>query len=177
MSGPPDGAPDAGPIEERSLFPQPASMRWPYRVAALAVLALGAFVAVNALGLRYYTSIGPGPGFFPFWLGLALCLLAAAMFAGTFVGRQDPVKGPFFASAGGYLRLGAVLLCLLAATLLFNWLGFCLTMFAVHLFLLYVVGRNRLALSLVLALIGSFGVYYVFTHWLTVQLPAGLLGV
>jgi putative tricarboxylic transport membrane protein len=162
---------------ERSLFPDPQSMRWPYRVAGVMILGLGVFVTVNALGLRYYTSIGPGPGFFPFWLGVVLCGLAVAMLAGTLAGRQEPVKGPFFASAMGYGRVGAVVLCLLAATLLLNRLGFCLAMLAIDFFLLRIVGRHGLILSLVLALIGSFGVYFVFTHWLTVPLPPGLLGI
>jgi putative tricarboxylic transport membrane protein len=173
-----DGLADL-PVEQlaKPVFPQPKTMRWPYRIAGVALLALGIFVGITAIKLRYYTSIGPGPGFFPFWLGIVLCILAVAMLAGTLIGKQEAPKGEFFASVAGYARVGSVIACLLAATFLLNWLGFCLTMLAIHFFLLYVVGRNRLVFSVIAALIGSFGIYYVFVHWLTVQLPPGILGI
>ena len=61
-------------------------------------------------------------------------------------------------------------LCVLAATL--EILGYQLAMFLFVLFHLLVLGRRRLLLSLVLALVCSVGVFVVFTRFLTVPLPA-----
>jgi len=43
-----------------------------------------------------------------------------------------------------------------------------------YLFLLCTLGRQNLIVTVVVALAGSFGVYYLFVRWLAVPLPAGL---
>jgi len=61
-------------------------------------------------------------------------------------------------------------LCVLAATL--EVLGYQLAMLLFLLFHLRVLGRRRLLLSLVIAFVGSIGVFVVFTRILSVPLPA-----
>ena len=82
----------------------------------------------------------------------------------------------FFADLGGYLRMGAVVLSLLLGALLLERIGFRITMFALYLFLLLTLGKNNLIVSLLVAMAGSFGVYFVFTQWLNVPLPVGAFG-
>ena len=54
-------------------------------VAALCFLALSVFVIWTSWSMEYYTTMGPGAGFFPFWLGVAMagfsliCLVQASM--------------------------------------------------------------------------------------------------
>ena len=148
-----------------------------YQIAGLALLLLAAFVIVGALQLRYYTSLGPGPGFFSFWLGIVLALLAIAMIVEATLEAPAETPSDFFPDRFGYLRMGAIVLSLLAVTLLLERLGFCLTMFAVYLVLLRALGRHSLTVTVPCALIGSFGVYYVFVKLLNVPLPAGILGL
>jgi hypothetical protein len=64
-----------------------------------------------------------------------------------------------------------------ATTVFLERLGFCLTMLAVYLFLLRALGRQGLIVTALVALAGSFGVYYLFVHWLQVPLPTGILGL
>jgi hypothetical protein len=45
-------------------------------IAALFMLLYGMVIFVQALLLKYYTSYGPGPGFFPVWISGLLILLA-----------------------------------------------------------------------------------------------------
>jgi putative tricarboxylic transport membrane protein len=45
-------------------------------IAALCMLLYGIVILVQALSLKYYTSYGPGPGFFPVWISGLLILLA-----------------------------------------------------------------------------------------------------
>ena len=73
--------------------------------------------------------------------------------------------------------MGGVILSLVVAALLIERLGFTLTMLAIFLFLFRVLGGYSLVITVVSALIGSFGIYHVFHHWLHVTLPAGLLGL
>ena len=55
-------------------------------------------------------------------------------------------------------------------------LGFRLTMLAMYLLVLYGLGRRDLLLSPLIALLGSFGAFHVFTQWLAVPLPTGIFG-
>ena len=152
------------------------SMRRAYQISASLLLGFAVYVGVESLDLRYYTSLGPGPGFFSFWLSLILGLLALVMLAQASFGRPEPMPEGFFADRAGYLRMGALVLALLASALALERIGFRITMFALYLFLLSTLGGHRLITILVLASAGSFGVYFVFTRWLSVPLPTGMFG-
>jgi putative tricarboxylic transport membrane protein len=147
-----------------------------YQIAGLALLALAAAVVYGALQLRYYTSLGPGPGFFSFWIGIVLGLLAIIMIAQTL--REAPEKLPwdFVPDRTGWLRIGTVFLALLFATLGLERLGYCLTMFAVFVLLLRSLGSYGWLPTMAAAAVASFGTYYIFVKWLSVPLPAGILG-
>lgn len=153
------------------------SMRRPYQITGVIFLLLAAFVAYEALRLRYYTPLGPGPGFFSFWLALILGALALAMFSEATAWSAEPMPADFFADRVGYLRMGAVVLALIGTTALLNPLGFRLTMFGVNMFLLYVLGRQGLLLTILVAVAGSFGVFHLFDRWLMVPLPVGVFGL
>ena len=153
------------------------TMRRAYQITGTVLLLLAAFVAVESLKLRYYTSLGPGPGFFPFWLAVILGALAVGMLLQATLGHAEPMPADFFARRTGYLKMGAVVLALVGTTVLLEPLGFCLTMLAVYLFLLYTLGRQNLILTALVSLGGSFGVYYLFVRWLQVALPTGLFGL
>ncbi len=152
-------------------------MKHPYQITSLVLLAVSLFVAWQSLKLRYYTPLGPGPGFFPLWLSLLLALLAAMMFRRATRGRPETMPDDFFADRRGYLRIGAVLTALVGVIVLLERLGFCLVMLGFYVFLLTFLGRQRPVVTAVIALVGSLGVYYVFVHWLAVPLPSGLFGI
>ena len=152
-------------------------MKRPYQITSLVLLGISLFVALESMRLRYYTPLGPGPGFFPLWLSILLVLLAAMMFWQATFGTPEAMPDDFFANHRGYLRIGAVLAALVGAIVLLERLGFCLVMLGFYLFLLTFLGRQHPAVTAVIALAGSLGVYYVFVHWLAVPLPNGLFGV
>ncbi len=152
------------------------TMRRAYQITGILVLLLAVFVAVESLSLRYYTPLGPGPGFFAFWLALILAGLAAIVVLQATFGRPEPMPDDFFSDRTGYLRIGAVVLALVATIYSFEPVGFPLTMFGVCAFLLYALGRQRVVVTLVVSLACSVGVYYVFDHWLRVPLPRGVFG-
>ena len=153
------------------------TMRRPYQITGAVLLLLAVWIAVESLQLRYYTSLGPGPGFFSFWLAVILGVLAVIMLVQTALGQTEPAPADFFAGRTGYLRMGAVVLALAGTTALLEPLGFRITMLAVYLFLLCAFGRRSLIVTALVALAGSFGVYHVFVHWLNVPLPIGAFGL
>ena len=152
-------------------------MRRPYQIAGAVVLCIAAFVARESLDLRYYTPLGPGPGFFPLWLSILLAILAIAMFWQATFGKADAMPDDFFADRKGYLRMGAVVAALVGVIALMEPIGYCLVMLGFYVYLLSALGRQHPVVTVLVALAGSLGVYYAFVHWLGVSLPIGLFGV
>ena len=72
---------DRGVSDEdwQGAWARPVSARLAELVAALVLLAIGAFLAWDSLNLPFGRIGAPGPGFFPFFLGLILALLALGL--------------------------------------------------------------------------------------------------
>lgn len=148
----------------------------PMVVAAL-VVAIGAAAFIGSRSLGYWDDLGPGPGFFPLWLGVLLVLLGLIWFCQELRARlrpelasepaTDEEETPDYSLPTVLAIL--VSLCVLAACL--EPIGYQVSMLVFLLFHLLVVGRRGLLQSLVIAVIGSFGVFYAFTRLLTVPLP------
>jgi putative tricarboxylic transport membrane protein len=137
--------------------------------AAVAVLLLVfAFFAFESLRLSLRDALGPGPGFFPFWLSVVGGLLAVVLLMQVARGRVE------FESQTLNFELRPVALVLgglIVATALLEALGFRMAMLLLLVYLLVALGvRNWIAIAL-FALAGSFGVFHVFTGLLKVQLP------
>jgi putative tricarboxylic transport membrane protein len=150
-----------------------ATMKRPYQVTATVLLVLSALVGIESLKLKYYTPLGPGPGFFPFWLSLGLAALAVAMFCQATFRPAEPRPEGFRGSRLGYLRALAMCAAWAWAVAMLERLGFRLTMAVFFPFLLLALGRVRWHLVVAVSLIGSLAVYYVFTQALSVPLPIG----
>jgi hypothetical protein len=69
--------PGAAMLSEAHTRPQ--TMRRALQIAAAAIVLAGLLVIREAVALNLYTAMGPGPGFFPLCLAIALIALAAAM--------------------------------------------------------------------------------------------------
>jgi putative tricarboxylic transport membrane protein len=144
------------------------------------ICLIGFFGLALFLSLEYPLSdeLGPGPGFFPFWLSVAGLVLCVALLLQAYRGADGADAWPgILPDKGAAWRLVYVLVALAAAALLLEPLGFRLTMLLFIAGLLLALGaRSRLAIGLV-AVIGSFGVFHVFYYWLQVPLPIGSFGI
>ena len=47
--------------------------------SAIALAAFGLYVTIEAARFSYLTEDGPGPGFLPLWLGIAICSLSLCL--------------------------------------------------------------------------------------------------
>jgi len=150
-------------------------MRRVCQVAGLCFFAVALFVVWKSLSMKYYSSFGPGPGFFPFWLGTLLAALSVAWVAQITFRQAEPMKEGFIPNRAGKLSIVAVLVALVLVTWLMEIIGFRLTMLGFQLFLLVVLGRQNKVVAVLIALAGSFGVFYAFEHWLGIRLPYATL--
>jgi len=150
--------------------------RW-YQIAALSFIFLGIFIVWESRILKYYTSLGPGAGFLPFWVGVALTILSCVWLVQESFRPASNLSEGFLPNRAGGIQVLSILSALVLCVVLLAPLGFSLTMFGFLIFFLFILGRQKLAVTLVIALSGSFGVQYVFEHWLGVSLPKSSLAV
>lgn len=155
-------------------------MKRPYQITSLVFIVFSAFIAREALELKYYTALGPGPGFFPFWLSLIMIALASFMFYHATWGKSDPMPADFFASRIGYLKGLAVIVSIVFVTQAMEELGFRLTMAVFFVWLLFTLGRQKgitgIASMAFVTFVGSFGAFWLFNDMLKVPLPQGMFG-
>jgi putative tricarboxylic transport membrane protein len=158
------------PVQCREAFRpgggMPQTRGWQAALACL--LAMFAFFALESLALSLRDALGPGPGFFPFWLSLIGAALVLFLFLQLARGQVA------FETAMLKFELRSVALVLgglVVATALLEAAGFRLAMIVLLPYLLVVLGaRNWLAIGLFSAA-GSFGVYHLFSGALKVPLP------
>ena len=128
-------------------------------------------------------ALGPGPGFFPFWLSLIGVALSIALIART---RRNPAAHAPAALTGGdsVLPRGAALrqiLIILGAlagvALLLETLGFRLVMAVFCLLVLPALGARNWLVIAIFAAAASIGVNAVFSDLLKVPLPVGVFEI
>jgi putative tricarboxylic transport membrane protein len=145
------------------------------RFAGAALLALGTAFAAGALKqFDYWGENGPGPAFLPFWLGLAMALLALALLVGA-LREKDPGEA-WFPRGEGLRRLLVVLGATIALIALLDVAGMVIGTFLYLVGLFRFVDRQPWRLGLAVALGVAALDYLVFVHWLHLPMPVGLLG-
>ncbi|MCO5091689.1 tripartite tricarboxylate transporter TctB family protein [Bosea sp. (in: a-proteobacteria)] len=152
-----------------------ADMRRVYQVTGLVILAAAGALIHGASAMQYYSSLGPGPGFFPLWLAGCLAVLAVAMIAQASFGAAEAMPDDFWPDRGGAIRVLGLVVALAGVAWFLESAGFAVTVFAMSLLALRLLGQGSMLQTLLAAAIAGFGAYFVFTRWLGVQLPAGLL--
>lgn len=152
---------------------------WQYTGAAFA--ALFAVWAQQAWQLSLTDVLGPGPGFFPFYLavlGLGLAVALVLQAGKVTEGSAPSQPHERLLPRGAALRSVALLFAaLVGVALLLEPLGFRLTVALFCLLGLPTLGARNPIVIAVFASAASFGVYALFSDLLKVPLPVGLLNI
>jgi putative tricarboxylic transport membrane protein len=139
-------------------------------IAAAATLALGAGATGAASQLPFGGLRNPGPGFFPWWLGVVLVFLGAVLLVQAIRGAAG--------AAGGATRPGKIVLLLAALVVyvvILDAVGYAIATFLLVVFMVRALEPQRWAVALTLAVLAAGGSYVLFALWLGVPLPAGPL--
>jgi putative tricarboxylic transport membrane protein len=158
--------------------PKATRQAWPFLccsrtggLVAAAVLGLvGAGFTIQSLTLTFGDVSLPGPGFFPFALGLLLIALSVAIFVMVL---KEPRNVLQVEVGHAPVLISFVAMCLTAG--LFERAGAFLSLGGFMLIMLVAVGRVRIIPAVLASVIGMLVVWYVFKVLLGVQLPAGPL--
>jgi len=145
------------------------------RIAGAALLALAVAFSAGALThYAYWGPNGPGPAFLPFWLGVVMALLAAMQLVGAL--RSRDAGKPWLPTGEGRRRLAIVLGLTTALVALLNIVGMVLGTVLFLVGLMRLLDRLAWPLTLSVALAVAAFNFLVFTLWLKVPLPVGVLG-
>ena len=144
-------------------------------MGAIILLALAvAYSATAARRYTYWSASGPGSGFLPFWLGIALAILAVILLVGA-VRERDP--GPAWAPRGhGAVRFVVVILATAVFIVLMPLLGMTLATALFLTVLLKALEGRSWPTTLGVAVGMAVANWAVFVRWLGVPFPTGFLG-
>lgn len=140
-------------------------------LVALFALAFGVAVVVAASRLPFGGIHNPGPGFFPWLLGLVFVLLSLVLLAHAVLAPVAVTESP-----AGVLNVLWLLAALAVYVAILDPVGYPIATFLLVLFMLRVLEPQRWSLALVLAVFAAGGSYVLFALWLSVPLPPGPLG-
>jgi putative tricarboxylic transport membrane protein len=143
--------------------------------SALFLLGFGLAAALQARRLAPGTLGRPGPGFFPFYLGVALSIVALALLLRAALGRSGmPAARPETGEPLERWKVVASLAALFVYAFVLEILGFVATTALLIFFLFRVIERQSWAVSVGGSILTAGFSYVLFKVWLGVQLPAGL---
>ncbi len=156
-------------------------MKRPWQVASLVFVALSIFILIHSFSYPYHDRLGPGPGFFPFWMSIITGLLSLGLFLQTTFAKsaqsESAENKSFFPKQEGAIRIFMILGALGMVLVLLNPIGFRISLLLFLLFLPFALGVRNWLLIILVAVLGSFGVFHAFYYWLKVPLPIGFFGI
>ena len=144
-------------------------------ISGAVLAALGVFIITQARAWDYYTLDGPGPGFFPFWYGVAMVVLSLLLVLNA--ARTDPdgdsKAGVDWTATG---RAMTVWLAFALSVGLMDFLGFLISFALLAFFLVAVVFRRPFTTAAVVAVASALAFHLIFPVALSVSLPTGPFG-
>ena len=147
-------------------------------VSAIVLLSFSLAVCFQAVRYPLGSISKMGPGFLPFYSGLALAALSLGILLHALLtpGRKvpEPTEG---SRTRNILKVGAVFFSMGAYAFLLDKLGFPITTFFFTLILFKFCESYRWIPALLGALVASLGTYLIFGLWLQCQFPKGWLGI
>ena len=143
---------------------------------ALSVLAAGMIWA--ALSLPYGNVHNPGPGFFPFWLGMILGGMSIALLVQSTRGKEsERTLRDILEEDVSWGKVLLVIVSLILYGALMDYLGFLIVTFLLMALLLRFIEPQPWKIVIGWALAGSVGSYLIFEVWMKLRLPKGFLGI
>jgi putative tricarboxylic transport membrane protein len=143
-------------------------------LAALCLGAFGIYLISAAAKLDYVSEFGPGPGFFPLWLGIGLVVFAGCLaLASRAPGVEANAKSPFSQTAG---RALAGWLALMIAVALLGKIGLLLSYVLLTTLLLVILDRRPALFAVGIGIALAVAFQLIFVVALDVSLPKGVWG-
>jgi putative tricarboxylic transport membrane protein len=138
-------------------------------------LIIALFVCVEALTINIGNMHSPGPGFLPFWSGVALGMFSIGLLIKSVLQSKMQERISTLWKGMKWHNVILVLASLIAYTILLPRLGYLITTSGLLAFLFCITKSQKLWIQVVIAIIIALVSYLVFYVWLGVPLPKGIL--
>ena len=148
-------------------------------VMAVFWILLGLIISVWSATFPFGNLQDPGPAYFPSGLGLIIVVIGMLMLIRARKAKEGNALRPLEPPVSHRAAVRRVVLCLAGMTLsaiLFETLGFVLTMFLMILFMMRTIAPQKWKTALFYSLISALGSLFVFRVLLKTQLPSGFFG-
>ena len=143
---------------------------------AVFLLFFGTLICWEARKLDIGRIVKPGPGFFPFWLGFSLVLVAVALMIQQRRAKTgEPAQGLW--KGRQWEKIIYILGALLLYAFFLEFLGYIIATFLLMFFLFRAVEKQKWPVVILGSISASLLTYGLFKLWLQVQLPVGLWGI
>jgi putative tricarboxylic transport membrane protein len=153
-------------------------MRKADRIFGVVGLLLALWCYLESRKFDYMTQFTPGPGFLPFWVGIVLAALSCYLLLDTVVRKpSDKDNKKILPERHALLRIGAIMLMLIAATAAMKYLGFPLTLALFTAVILSKLEHYSLLKSVGYGIAYAAVTWLVFEYMLTMGFPKGFLGI
>lgn len=139
-------------------------------------LALAIVICYGSVRLSLGDLNQPGPGFFSFLAGAFIGILSFIVILQSFKERNGATTKSFWEHPQQAKKTAYVLIALILYTVGMHYLGFVLSTFLFLGFLLRGIFPQPWRLVLIASSLATAVVYLIFTHWLLVPFPTGILG-
>ncbi|OGA03164.1 MAG: hypothetical protein A3H35_15145 [Betaproteobacteria bacterium RIFCSPLOWO2_02_FULL_62_17] len=141
-------------------------------ITAVVMFLLGVLVMVDSVrvGIRWAED-GPQAGYFPFYIGLLLCLSSLWNLAKNFLGKTVAQKS--FVGRGALKLILAMLVPTIVYVVLIGWIGFYLSSILYIGFFMIWLGKYSWTRSAAVSGAVIVCTYLMFEIWFRVPLPKG----
>jgi putative tricarboxylic transport membrane protein len=129
---------------------------------------------VESIQAHVGTFRSPGPGFLPFWSGVALGALAIILAVTSFLKKEGEKVTKQWIGVR-WSKVIFVLASLFVYSVLLDRLGYLITTFGLMLFLFGLTVRPKMWIWVGSAILTTVVTYFIFYMLLSVQLPRGKL--
>jgi putative tricarboxylic transport membrane protein len=143
--------------------------------AGALLAAFGIYVISVSSRLAYVSEVGPGPGFFPLWLGIGLVFFSSCLMIGSLM----PSRGAAKNEAHSWKAAGRALagwFAMMVAIALLGKIGFGLSFVILTIFLIVALDRRPPLLAVCVGIGLAVAFHLIFVLALDVSLPKGLWG-
>lgn len=151
-------------------------MRRADQITGIVMLVFSAAVMEGSRRMPPSGTFGPGAGFLPFWLGVAMAILSITLLVNATRESVSTSDRSPFPRGRAIVAILETVGSLAAFILLLETLGFLLSIALLTAFLLRVVERAGWMTTMLVAVANSAGLYVVFQILLGVSLPKNILG-
>jgi len=140
-------------------------------------LLFSVIVCIESYKLNIGTLHNPGPGFYPFSIGLTLILFSLIVLLSSIFLQKEEASQEKTGEKSNIKDILLVVISLFLYAVVYEHLGFVLSTFLFIIFILKIIERKKWPVAISFAFFTAAISYVVFNLWLNANLPKGILGI